>query len=164
MAQNINIKGGKELQALLNTLPAKVEKSILRGAMRAGAIVLLNEAKNNVPLESGDLRDTLRVSTNARRGRVTASVKAGNKKIFYSRFVEYGTGAHSISASGNGLLSFGGLFAKKVDVSGIRAKPFLRPALDTKANEAIEKAGQYIKARLNKQGLNAPALEVDDSE
>jgi HK97 gp10 family phage protein len=164
MAQEINIKGGKELQELLNTLPVKLERSILRGAMRAGAKVILDEAKNNVPVQSGDLRDSLRISTNARRGKVTASVRSGNKKVFYSNFVEYGTAAHSITAKSGGALSFGGVFTKSVNVAGARPKPFLRPALDTKSTEAINMIGEYIRKRLTKAGLNAPAIGVDDGE
>jgi HK97 gp10 family phage protein len=158
-----NLKGGKEIQEFLNTLAPKIEKSIMRGAVREGAKVLLAEAKQNVPISSGDLRDSLRVSTSARKGKVTASVKAGNKNVYYSRFVEYGTAAHSITAK-SGFLSFGGIFTKSVNVSGIQAKPFLRPALDSKSTEAINAAGEYIGKRLTKQGLNAPSLEVDDSE
>lgn len=158
-----NLKGGKEIQEFLNTLAPKIEKSIMRGAVRAGAKVLLDEVKQNIPVLSGDARDSVRISTSARKGKVTASVKAGNKKVYYLKWVEYGTAAHSITANG-GFLSFGGIFTKSVNVSGIQAKPFMRPAIDTKSTEAINAAGEYIGKRLTKQGLNAPSLEVDDGE
>lgn len=162
MASFINIKGGKELQEFLNTLAPKIERNIMRGAVRAGAGVILQEAKSNVSIDSGDLRDSLRVTTSAKKGRVTASVKAGNKKVFYSGWVEFGTAAHSITARGNRALSFGGLFTKSVLHPGARAKPFLRPSLDSKANEAIEEVGKYIGKRLTKQGINnSPSLEVE---
>lgn len=158
-----NIKGGRELQEMLNTLAPKLERNIMRGALAAGAKVILAEAKNNVPIKSGELRNSLRVSTRARKGQITASIKSGNKKVWYSRLVEFGTAAHTISAK-NGSLSFGGFFAKSVDHPGARAKPYLRPALDSKSNDAIKEVGAYIGKRLTKQGLNAPSLEVDDVE
>lgn len=158
-----NIKGGKELFDLMQTLPIKLEKNILRGAMRAGAKVVLAEAKNNVPIKSGELRNSLRISTNSKKGRVTASVKAGNKRVWYSRLVEFGTAAHTISGK-NGALSFGGFFAKSVEHPGARAKPFLRPALDARSNEAIKTIGDYINKRLTKQGLNTADIEVNDIE
>jgi HK97 gp10 family phage protein len=160
---NIGLKGGKEIQDFLNTLAPKLEQNIMRGALRAGAKVILDEAKQNVPVSSGDLRDSLRVSTSSKKGRVTASVKAGNKKVFYSRFIEFGVAAHTITSK-TGYLSFLGNAYKSVEHPGLQPKPFLRPALDSKANEAINAVGDYIGKRLNKQGLNAPSLEVDEIE
>jgi HK97 gp10 family phage protein len=160
---SINIKGGKEIFELLQTLPAKLEQNIMRGALRAGAKVILEEAKRNVPVSSGDLRDSLRVSTNSKKGRVTASVKAGNKKVYYTRFIEMGVAAHTITSK-TGYLSFLGNAYKSVEHPGIQPKPFLRPAFDTKQKEAIEAIGLHIGKRLNKQGLNNPGLEVNDDE
>ncbi len=163
MANYKNITGGRELQDMLNTLAPKLEKNILRGALRSGAKIVLEEAKNNVPIKSGELRSSLRISTNSKKGRVTASVKSGNKKVWYSRLVEFGTAAHTISGK-NGSLNFSGIFAKSVDHPGARAKPFLRPAIDAKANDAIKEVGAYIGKRLTKQGLNSPEIEVSDVE
>jgi HK97 gp10 family phage protein len=159
---NVSFTGGKELFELLQTLPAKLEKNIMRGALRAGAKVILDEAKQNVPVSSGDLRDSLRVSTSGKGGKVMASVKAGNKKVWYSRLVEFGVAAHNINASGNGFLSFGGFFTKSVQHPGFQAKAFLRPAFDSKNSEAIEEIGRHIGKRLTKQGLNqSVSLEVE---
>lgn len=36
MANEISISGLKELEEVLNTLPAKIEQNVMRGAMRAG--------------------------------------------------------------------------------------------------------------------------------
>jgi HK97 gp10 family phage protein len=160
---NIGLKGGRELQEMLNTLAPKLEQNILRSALRAGAKVILEEAKQNVPVSSGDLRDSLRVSTNSKKGRVTASVKAGNKKVFYSRFIEFGVAAHTITSK-TGYLSFLGNAYKSVEHPGLQPKAFLRPAFDSKQREAIEAIGLHIGKRLNKQGLNSPSLEVNDDE
>jgi HK97 gp10 family phage protein len=164
MTEFKNIKGGKELQEFLDQLPAKMEANIMRSALRQGANVIKEEAKANVPVESGDLRDSLRVSTRSKRGVVTASVKAGNKKAWYWRFVEFGTAAHKIAGKKGGFLSFGGLFAKSVQHPGARPKPFMRPALDAKANAAIQAVGDQIRKRLTKQGLNAPDIQVTEEE
>jgi HK97 gp10 family phage protein len=45
---------------------------------------------------------------------------------------------------------------------GVAAHPFMRPALDTKAEEAVNAIGQYVAYRLTIGSLNAPVLEVDD--
>ena len=158
-----NIKGGQELFAMLQTLPVKLEKNILRGAMRAGAKVIATEAKNNAPVKSGELLGSIKIGTKSKKGQVIASVKVGNKKVWYSHFIEFGTAAHTITAK-KGALSFGGFVGKSVEHTGIRAKPFMRPALDAKSNQAIQEAGNYIAKRLTKEGLNAPSIEVDDFE
>lgn len=164
MATYQNIKGGEELQALLNSLAPKLEQNIMRGAMRAGAKVILEEAKRNVPVKSGELRNSLKISTKSKKGTVTASVKSGNKKVYYSRFVEFGVAAHSISATGKGFLNFGGIFAKSVDHPGATAKPFMRPAIDSKSTEAIDAVKEYIGKRLTKEGINTLSESVTDNE
>ena len=48
---------------------------------------------------------------------------------------------------------------------GFAAKPFLRPALDRKAEDAVNAVGKYIAGRLNMGDLRAPVLTaVEDDE
>lgn len=159
-----NITGGAELQAFLDQLPAKVEANIMRSAMRQGVNVLRDEIKANVPVLHGDLRDSIKVGTSSRKGVVKATVRIGNRKAWYARLIEFtGAAAHSISAKGKGMLSFGGFFSKSAQHPGMKAKPFVRPALDSRANAAIQAVGDQVRKRLTKEGLNnAPTIEVDD--
>jgi len=161
MTQFKNVKGFKELQKMLDTLPPRMEANIMRSALRSGAKVIMDEARANVPVADGDLRDSLRVSTRLRKGVVTATVKAGNRKAWYWRFVEFGTAAHTVSGKKGGFLSFGGIFKRSVHHPGAKAKPFMRPALDSKADAALKAVGQQIKRRLTRQGLNAADIEVE---
>lgn len=142
---------------MLQALPIKIEKNIMRGAMRAGAKVVLEQAKVNVPVAApsdrnreryggyaGALRDSLRVGTRARKGRVTSYVRAGGTKtksgadVYYAHWVEYGTKPHS-----NG---------KRGMHPGARPHPFLRPAADTAQGEAVVAVGKYIYRRLEQRG------------
>ena len=160
---NVHIKGGAELNKFLQQLPAKIEQSVLRGALRAGANVVLAEAKANVPVASGELRDGLKVSTSSRRGRVIAKVKATGKHAHIAPWLEYGTAAHKIVAKSKKGLFFGGLFVKGVQHPGSRPKSFMRPALDGRAQEAVSAAARYMKQRLaTKHGLDTASIEVDD--
>ena len=161
--KSVNLKGAKEVQQFLQQLPVKVERNILRSALRAGAKVMADEAKQNVPVDDGDLQRSIRVSTRARKGTVYAYAKAGGKNVYWHNWVEFGTAAHLIKGKNGKSLFFNGTFTKSVSHPGAKPKPFMRPALDAKASEAINAVGRQIKARLNKLGLNAPAtLEVDD--
>lgn len=163
MMPNLHIKGGKELNDILQKLPVSIEKNILRSALRAGAKQIEAEAKRLVNKDELDLYESIRTSTsyNRRRGQVVAKVKAGNKKVFYAKFVEFGVASHIIEMR-NGVLSFNGVAATRVHHSGYAAKPFMRPALDSKADDAIRAVSRTIKKRLTKAGINIPDLALDD--
>lgn len=147
----LNVKGLAELNKLLKELPAKVEGNILRGAMRAGAKVFEDRAKQMVPVKSGQLRDSIKVSTRSKRGRVSATVTAGGKKAFYAHMVEFGTVRHFIKPKNRKSLFFAGMAKEVVDHPGASPKPFMRPALDGGQAEAVNAAADYIRKRLAKE-------------
>lgn len=157
----VHVRGLSDLQKMLDTLPGKIERNIMRSALRAGAKVIQSRAIRNVPVRSGELRRSLKISTRARRGQVTASV---GTKLFYARFVEFGTRAHVIAAKAKGWLSFGGVFAKSVDHPGNRPRPFLRPAMDASASAVLVAVGEQVKKRLTKEGLDAAHIMIEGDE
>lgn len=160
-----NITGGKELDELLKSLPLKIEKNILRSALRAGAVVLLAEARANVPRKSNALYKSLRVSTRLRKGQVTASVKAGNRVVYYAHMVEFGTRAHTEDPAGDATMVLGGSLRRVINHPGATPRPFMRPAADTKFQEATRAITNTLRARLTAEGLNAPPpLPPDDNE
>lgn len=129
------------------------------------------EAKALVPVEEGDLRDSIRVTSGVKKaGRVFAHVVAGGLKrgqAWYAHLVEFGTRPHYILAdrgSGRdprslntinrairkGMLKIGQVFRKAVVHPGAKAKPFMRPAFDNKAQAAVEAISEFIRARLEK--------------
>lgn len=150
---NIDIKGAAELKRALGELPAKIEKGISRGALRAGAVVLQEEAQSLAPSgDSGRLRESISVSTGAKRsGTVYAHVRAGGRKkgdAFYAHMVEFGTKPHEIKPRKFKSLFLAGIFRKIVKHPGAKPKPFLRPAFDNKSGEAVDAIAAYIRARL----------------
>jgi HK97 gp10 family phage protein len=160
MVELKNIKGMAELQKLLDTLPAKLETSIIRGALRAGAKSILETAKQNVPSDTGELRDGLKIVTRKRGGQVQAIIKATGKHAYLANWVEFGTRGHRIP----GPLQFNGAMLAGVDHPGARARPFLRPALDQNVNTSISAAGEYIKSRLSKHGLDTSDISIEPDE
>lgn len=158
---NVRVKGLSELNAALQTLPAKIEANVLRSAMRAGANVIKDEARANVSVASGKLRAGLKVSTSSRRGKVTAKVKATGEHAHVAPWLEFGTAAHHIVSKGKGL-NIGGVVVRSVDHPGISPRPFLRPALDSKAQQAVVAVGNAIKKRLaTKHGIDTADIEVE---
>jgi HK97 gp10 family phage protein len=158
---DLHIKGGKELNAILQQLPVSIEKNILRSALRAGAKQIQQKAIALAPTDDGDLKASIRLSTGYKNGRVTAKVKVGNKRIFYARYVEFGVAAHLISKK-DGVLSFNGFFAKNIEHGGYSARPFLRPSLDSEADNALRAIAKQIKKKLTKAGINTPDIVLDE--
>ncbi|MBX3629314.1 MAG: HK97 gp10 family phage protein [Nitrosomonas sp.] len=184
----IKTKGLAELQKIMNQLPAKLEANIMRGALRAGAVVIRDAVKSNINSVSGHLASTMRVSTRIekRAGKVVAKVKAD---AYYAGFVEYGTRPHYISVPDSEKL-INSRRSRKLGKEvrehmktfntrqrslkigqqyvgpgvfhpGAKPKPFMRPALDNNSGAAITAAAEYIKKRLaTKHGIDTPDINV----
>lgn len=163
MADLINVKGMKELGEFLTQLPDKLQNNVMRGVLRAGAVVLQQEVIANVPVKSGVLKKGIKVSTRARRGIVKASVKATGKHAHIAHWLEYGVTAHVIKPRRKKSLVFGNLLVKGVNHPGFKPKPFMRPAADMRAQQAVQAMAKQLKARLTKAGLSG-AAEVDTDE
>lgn len=161
-----NIVGGKELADLLAKLPAKVEANIMRSALRAGAKVYLDQVKQNIPVASGILRDSARITTRkTKEGKISASVKVGNRQAFYAHMVEFGTRPHIIKAKPGSALNVNGAEVKSVNHPGIAPRPYMRPAADAKFGAAVAAVTAQIRKRLTKAGLSVPvATPPDEAE
>lgn len=193
---DVKVRGLAELNKFLQELPANLEANILRGALREGALVVEADAKARVPVASGRLRDSIKVTTRLRKGRVSATVHAGgktNKRVgtnragnvsvvydnpYYAVWVEYGTAAHKIAAkyakalvlrpnarASSGFANRwmrGAILVEGVNHPGSKPKPFMRPALDAKAQEAVLAAANYMKKRLASKrfGKDTSGVEV----
>lgn len=156
-----HVKGLKELTGFLTKLPEKVQNNILRGALRAGAKVVQEEAKRNAPVDTGKLRDGIKVGSRKKGGIVTASVKTTGPHGFLANWMEFGVAAHTIVAEKGGFLFVDNdTFAQSVEHPGLQPKPFMRPALEGKATEATVATGNYMKSRMTKAGIEG-ASEVD---
>lgn len=174
------VKGLDDLLKVLETLPAKMEQNVMRGALRAGMKEVLAEAKANAAVLSGEMRDGLKISTRARNGRVTASIKAKGKHAYLAHLIEYGTKAHKIfpkngkalvirsnsrASSGTAKRWMNIRAAESINHPGIKARPFMRPALDGKAGAALLAMGSYIKKRLaQKHGLDMSLIDLVGDE
>jgi HK97 gp10 family phage protein len=160
--QFVHVRGLAELDKLLQDLPVKIEKNLTRGAVRAGAMVILPAAQAGIHNVSGKLSASLKVTTSARGGRVVASVKTRSP---IAHLVEYGTRAHTITAKGRSGLSVGGLFFQSVQHPGARPHAFMRPALDANAEAAVIAAGEYLRDKLDsKYGLDTADIQIGDEE
>lgn len=186
MASKVFVKGLSELQVFLNQLAPKIQMNIARGALRAGAKVIAEEAKAICPIgppstegsklyggREGALRDSIRIGSRMENGKAIGYVKAGSIKgkikganVFYAHMVEFGAVAHGMGKKNAGLrvLKFNDAFRNSVWHPGMAAKPFMRPALDAKAQDAVLAVGEYIKKRLDAGGLDVADIVIEEDE
>ncbi len=167
MGDTAHVKGLSDLQSFLDQLPAKLERNVMRSALRAGATKeLLPEAQANLmsagAVQTGELIAGLKVKTKVRGGTVTSSVVSTGKHAYIAKWIEYGVAAHNIAAKKGGWLSFAGIFAKEVMHPGFKARPFLRPALDRSGGAAVVASAEYMKKRLaTREGLDTSDVLIE---
>lgn len=131
---NLDFSGLQDIARDLQTLSKAENYKVLRDATRAGATVLRDEVKVRAPEVTGKLKKNVVVVTqkarrsgdissgvhirgvNPRTGNSDNTMKSGDKRnAFYWRFVELGTATAP-------------------------AHPFVRPAFDTRMEEAVQVA------------------------
>ncbi len=157
--KQVEIAGLKELKQQLERLPARIEANITRTALRRGALVIEERAKELCPVDSGELQDSIKVraQTKKKSGWINLRVTAGGGKAFYANMVEYGTAPHEIRPKSAKSLFVAGVFRQVVSHPGATARPFMRPAFDEKYQDAIKAFADYMRQRIpreiKKQGL-----------
>lgn len=170
-------RGRSEVKAYIAGIPRAMEERVLRGAARAAATVVAEEAE--LRSISHEVSAAIKVATKREDGRVIAKVQVKGPGAYIAPWLEYGTDPHFISVDDSqrngmsvrrinkavkeGSLVIGGNFVgTTVWHPGARPHPFLRPALDTKEGEAFAAAQHYINTRISRgQILPAPSGEAD---
>ena len=164
---DFDVKGLAELQKSMAGIGDKMAKKVLRVGLRQAANVVRNQARANFGTAGGpnDLTGALRASIRVtpRRGtptRVSVSVVAGaltnaQKKrfgvdaAFYALWVERGHWLNRGKALGGNRKNEAR--ARRIaagEVKYVPAKPFMAPAIKTKAQEAIDILASTVRAKL----------------
>jgi HK97 gp10 family phage protein len=105
------ITGFKEIDDKLKGLEKKVQKKVTRQAMRKGLKPVLSEARANAPVDTGELRKGIKIkSGKGSRRQITMNVQTTDPN-YVGKFLEFGT-------------------------RKMKAHPFMRPAYDTKGDQA----------------------------
>lgn len=158
----------------LKALPRVVSERLLKGATATACSVIRREAVLRAPEWTGPVSEghpppgTLkraiyqaRLSSkceanierwivSVRRGRNAKSIKRGGKQVsldaFYAMWVEYGHYARQPKAAGSRKKRQANQRAG--NVRWVPAKPFMRPALETKRAEAAQAFADYLRNNL----------------
>jgi HK97 gp10 family phage protein len=153
MAESVRIEGLQQLSQTLMKLPARLEKNVILGALRAAGQVIRREAMARVPvLQKPDPRrraGTVRKNITVRRARGRLAVYVGVASISKKANAAFKAGGGQKGANNPDdpyywtWIEFGTKFQP--------ARPFLRPAFEAKKYEALRKFDEYMKKRLVKE-------------
>lgn len=170
-SDDFSVSGLREIDEALSTLPEKMQRNVMRAALRAGAKEIAQQAKQDAPKKTGKLADSVRVSSRIRYGMPEATVKAGGKlkgkNIWYAVIVEKGAVPHEIAVRKGTMSLFinGKPAGKSVQHPGFSARPFMRPAMNAKAKDAVGQTAEFIRDRLKtKFGIDIADPEPEDKE
>jgi HK97 gp10 family phage protein len=168
MSEQFQIDGLSEILAKLDALPEIVKNGAVRGAIEAGCAVIADRARELCPTAPpnsrnaqrygavmGSLKASIKVlPVTFKQGWANGQVSAGSKVAYYARWVEFGTAAHLIKA-GQGKLPFDGTYRATVHHPGAAKHPFMRPALDSARDAAIDAFADYCRHRIEVENILA---------
>ena len=124
MSVDFRIEGLEHLESQFDRLAETSKKKVMMKALNAGIAPIKKEAKANAPVDKGVLKSQIR----SKQMRLTAKPAVGiyvSGKAFYWYFIENGT-------------------------SKMAAAPFLRPAVDSKYEEGVNKFKEKWKVEIDK--------------
>lgn len=162
----LKISGLAELDRAIGELSEKLARNVIRGALRAAAKPIADEAFAIAPVRTGRLAATIRVTSKIRYGVPEASVKAGSRVrggggAFYAHMVEKGTKAHEIRPKKGKSLFIAGLNRTLVKHPGAQERRYLRGAAERRQAAAVEAFADYCRKRLAKEGIAVPDPEPE---
>ena len=124
MSIDFRVEGLDDLERQFDRLIDTSKKKVMQKALNAGIAPIKKEAKANAPVDKGVLKSQIR----SKQMKYTEKPAVGiyvSGKAFYWYFIENGT-------------------------SKMAAAPFLRPAADSKHEEAVDKFKEKWKAEIDK--------------
>ncbi len=135
MKTSVSITGLNEIEAALISAGPKLARNALRRGLVAAGKVMVDAVKSRVPVDSGDLKRSIkaRVSVSPKKG--SGSVKIGpayggkgsKDPGVYGRFQEFGT-IHD------------------------PAQPFMRPAFDAESKKSLDVFTDVMREEVQKLG------------
>lgn len=137
MQVKFKLEGAKALQDNLAELARRTQKQLTRKALREGAAVIRTEARNNTPVETGQLKKSVKTRAGKTRKDSVSVLVSTSKKAFagdeyYGAFQEFGWTAR--------------------DGRKVEGKHFLERAAETKGEEAAQAVTERLKELIEAEG------------
>jgi len=159
MSEEVKIDGLQELRAALLRLPDQLQTNVLQKALTGAANVIVADARIKAPKDTGTLQRAIFQGKSRKSTRTLAvrqiGVRSGKRErkrgrdAFYWRFIEFGHGEIKLKKDKGSLGRPGiGFFGKIVRAQP--ARPFLRPAFESKKLQALNVFRLNVMAELAK--------------
>ena len=132
----------RELVAALLRLEKVAKKRIATKVIRRASAPIRADAKRRVPVRTGDLKRSIRTYTKFRRYSISGAVES---RLPYAHLVELGTKPHYQTRKLKHEKK-----KRAVKHPGAKPKPFLRPAFDSKKDEATTNARETLRSEILK--------------
>lgn len=139
------IKGAKEMEDLLKKLGPAVSRRVGNNALRAAAKPIVDEARRLAPKgKTGNLKRSIKAElSGVGDARDALLIKIGVRR-------PTGAQAHLIEFGHYAKNQYGGPYGF------VSAQPFLRPAMDTRARQALTEMGRVLA-----KGIEDQAMRLD---
>ena len=120
-----------EVQASLNQFEKNLP-NLLEAALEKACLIVENSAKQNCPVNDGQLRQSISHIVEGTKGEVGTNVE-------YAPYVEVGTGIYSTEGNGRQTpWSYKDAKGEWHTTKGMKAQPYLKPALDENRGRVLE--------------------------
>ena len=132
----------RELVAALLRLEKIAKKRVGTKVIRRAAAPIRADAKTRVPVKTGDLKRSIRTYVKVGRFSISGKVES---RLPYAHLVELGTKPHYQTRKLKHEKK-----KRAVKHPGAKPKPFLRPAFDSKKDEAVVNARETLREEIRK--------------
>ena len=169
-----HVKNIQHLITMLKKIDGDIAKNAEQGMVKPVAQMFARKARKEVPVRTGNLKKSITAKKLKHRGdkakmpRYVVTLRRTRKADgWYAHFVEFGTKAHDIWASGvrpgrrkrrdSGAMVLGreGIFGTHVRHKGSRARPFFRPAFDKNWRNADDVMAKGLDKIIKKAAAGA---------
>lgn len=149
---SFEVKGLSQVLADLRKLPEKIERNVVRGALRAGVRVFGAELGRRIPIRTGALAKSVKIrASNKKKMQPKVILSVGNQRAWYAHILERGAKAHDIRARAGFALNVGGVPRAWVRHPGIKPRYFLRDTFYAADDKAVEAFKIFLDKRMPRE-------------
>lgn len=143
----IKVEGVGELIAKLNEIATVATDKVVARAARKAMVPVAEAARELVPVDSGDLRESIRLAAAKEEGRISAGIIMKGGKQSWE--IETGDGDETLTFSRRVDASWRWHFTE-FGTSSRPAQPFLRPAFDQNRDAVLQIFTDEIRASIER--------------
>ena len=161
----LKVEGYQEAKEILDELPNKMQKQMLRSALKKSSKPFVRGAQSKVPVKSGTLKKQIKVVSYRDKGAPKTEVDVAVKHVFsrskkkkavneyYGKFVHEGTRDPRWPKKKGGVLVFTLPSGEKVfarHVKGLKPRPYIEESYKENYEKVVEGFGDELAGAVEK--------------